>query len=202
MEHVAKSYQLEVCMTVPASNSNSDDLSMNTRRVLWFCGVILVMKFLSIWYHYVPPFNILSKIGMLAILMWLSVLFLRNFRQKKWLPFFFGTIVSASLMFLPITNDSRAVGLRYRAEYEMNNLSSLQQNKNEHVLLSSGMGESVYLKKGVIPNARMFIPQGQHDSGCYGELTQITNDVYIDYDVCPSGTGVLVVSVFFLNFLL
>jgi hypothetical protein len=62
------------------------------------------------------------------------------------------------------------------------------------------MGEGLYLESGVIPNAVMFVPEGRVVGGCYGEFTQITRDAYINYDVCPSGTGALRIPFSGLNF--
>lgn len=179
----------------------SDLLFKGQKNIFLLCITVLSLKIIAIWFYYIPPFNVMAKLAMLAILIWFSFHSLYQLRHKKWMPFAFATVLTSCILFLPLANDSRIVGLRYRAEFEMNNLQLLRQVGDDGILLSSGMGESVYLRTGSIPDAKIFMPQGRYNDGCYGELTQIANDFYIDYDVCPSGTGILIVSIFLLNFI-
>jgi hypothetical protein len=172
----------------------------SSKTIYWLCAFLVLLKVAAIWYYYVPPFNVLSKLAMLAILAWFFIKSLRGFRGRKWHPFILGALFAACLLFAPFMNDVRAVGLRYRAEFEIRNWSTSLDGTGKHIMLSGGMGEGVYLEKGVVPDTVMFLPKLLSIDPCYEELIPITRDHYIQYVVCPSGTGILIVSILWLNF--
>jgi hypothetical protein len=183
----------------PETASTTSGVERN-KTVYWLCAFLVLLKATAIWCYYIPPFNVLSKLAMLAILAWFFIKSLRGFRGRKWRPYILGALFAACLVFAPLMNDVRAVGLRYRAEFEMRNWSVALDDADRYLVLSGAMGEGVTLEKGVVPAAVMFLPKQLSIDPCYEELIPITSDHYIRYEVCPSGTGILMASIFWLNF--
>jgi hypothetical protein len=171
-----------------------DENATHKQRPVWLAYAVLVLiKLAAIWFYYVPPLNLIGKFALLITFGWFLLKIIRGFKNKSWALYVAGAVLAYSFLFLPDLNDVRIVGLRYRVELEARQLLGLQDGSDKRVLLSS-MGEEVYLSKGVIPNAVLFIPIKSVD-GCYSEMTQISSNRYINYEVCPSGSGELPISI-------
>jgi hypothetical protein len=194
----------ECSVTAQQDGGSPTSIQKKDINIYWLCLVLGCLKFASIWYYYTPPFNVIVKLIALLILIWLCVMTVYGFQKRRWKMPALGLVLACGLVFAPLMNDTRAVGMRYRAEFELRNWSELLYanagNPGNRVKLSSGMGEEVYLGKGAIPGVALFVPKKQFDNGCYSEFTQITNEDHIFYEVCPSGMGVLIISIFWLNF--
>ncbi len=184
------------------TSSSVGNISRKLNLNLW-AGCIFILLAVQggyLWFYFIAPYNILFRLVLLLLTMISAIcLFLPRFRKAK---LCIGVFSFTGLLFLatPVTWDDRLAALRYSIQIEYFPKSLGIEATTRILGFPSSIGEKLEIERWQIPGHPKYEFKEVDDGGCFLQMANVSSNFVLRYGVCPSGTGALWISKFFLRF--